>query len=409
MTNTFFIPVGRRYEATRALLEPRLETGTATYEGTTITWVDSGYVGDDEYLGVMTPDGIRYHSRSKLFPPGAGVVDYIRTDATGIVGNEGGLDIDFRVEVNASTSFSATHGLFLDGENGHFGIGSNHPHPWDNTHLVMELGEGVAWEHYMAGAIDHCNYYYNGYFDGTNDRFAAANWAQKVNNYSGNADYNVSSASGAADGIITWENRLSLQVDEVVINESGVDRNFRVEGLNETYGIFHDAQYELLGLCTGTPLQNIGSAAGDLTLATNRGLHILGDGDNGDYAYLIVEGTGDAGNGFAGTNAAHILLASNIAAHTANARIFEMSSGGRVTVCRALNDDLTVANDNMLVFDHVNGYIGIGKEPSSILDIDLTTEDLEIVDAGSAAATEQDWIEVEVGGNQGYIRVYAAK
>ena len=39
----------------------------------------------------------------------------------------------------------------------------------------------------------------------------------------------------------------------------------------------------------------------------------------------------------------------------------------------------------------------------------LATESLEVVDAGSTSATEQDWIEVEVGGNQGYIRVYASK
>lgn len=39
----------------------------------------------------------------------------------------------------------------------------------------------------------------------------------------------------------------------------------------------------------------------------------------------------------------------------------------------------------------------------------LATESYEIIDAGSAAATEQDWIEVEIGGNQGYVRVFAAK
>ena len=41
--------------------------------------------------------------------------------------------------------------------------------------------------------------------------------------------------------------------------------------------------------------------------------------------------------------------------------------------------------------------------------IEVATEDIEIVDAGSTSATEQDWIEVTVGGNTGYIRVYASK
>ena len=39
----------------------------------------------------------------------------------------------------------------------------------------------------------------------------------------------------------------------------------------------------------------------------------------------------------------------------------------------------------------------------------LTTEDVALVDAGSAAATEQDWVECTVGGNTGYLRVFAAK
>ncbi len=56
-----------------------------------------------------------------------------------------------------------------------------------------------------------------------------------------------------------------------------------------------------------------------------------------------------------------------------------------------------------------NGNLGIGTiSPLSILHLGTATEELEFVDAGSAGATEQDWIEVEVGGNQGFIRVYAA-
>lgn len=44
-----------------------------------------------------------------------------------------------------------------------------------------------------------------------------------------------------------------------------------------------------------------------------------------------------------------------------------------------------------------------------IIQYTFGTENLEIIDAGSAGATEQDWIQVEVGGNTGYIRVYASK
>ncbi|NIV33100.1 MAG: hypothetical protein GWN58_27725 [Anaerolineae bacterium] len=37
------------------------------------------------------------------------------------------------------------------------------------------------------------------------------------------------------------------------------------------------------------------------------------------------------------------------------------------------------------------------------------TENLDIVDSGSAGATAQDWIQVKVGGNTGYVRVYSSK
>jgi len=59
----------------------------------------------------------------------------------------------------------------------------------------------------------------------------------------------------------------------------------------------------------------------------------------------------------------------------------------------------------------LNGNVSVGTSSSmgGVLGIDMSTEDLEFHDAGSDAATEQDWIEVEVGGNTGYIRVYAAK
>lgn len=40
--------------------------------------------------------------------------------------------------------------------------------------------------------------------------------------------------------------------------------------------------------------------------------------------------------------------------------------------------------------------------------LSFPTENVALVDAGSAGATEQDWIEVTVGGNTGYLRVYAS-
>ena len=63
----------------------------------------------------------------------------------------------------------------------------------------------------------------------------------------------------------------------------------------------------------------------------------------------------------------------------------------------------------IIKIDAGSSNVGIDKTPNSKLDINLATEDLEIVDAGSTGATEQDWIEVKVGGVTGYIRVYSSK
>jgi len=46
---------------------------------------------------------------------------------------------------------------------------------------------------------------------------------------------------------------------------------------------------------------------------------------------------------------------------------------------------------------------------SSTLEVTGSTEALVVVDSGSVSATEQDWVQVTVGGNTGYIRVFAAK
>lgn len=57
-----------------------------------------------------------------------------------------------------------------------------------------------------------------------------------------------------------------------------------------------------------------------------------------------------------------------------------------------------------------SGNVGIATAvPHSLLHIEGATESIEFVDAGSASATEQDWIEVQIGDVVGYIRVFSAK
>ena len=107
----------------------------------------------------------------------------------------------------------------------------------------------------------------------------------------------------------------------------------------------------------------------------------------------------------------------------ARAWITAISSGDsgtqRYTRVECNSPDATSADVMIHVGDgatYTNTYFRSGRVDfvSSAAGNDLSlyappTEELTIVDAGSAAASEQDWIEVTVGGATGYIRVYAAK
>lgn len=67
---------------------------------------------------------------------------------------------------------------------------------------------------------------------------------------------------------------------------------------------------------------------------------------------------------------------------------------------RVIEDELRFTIDSTVIMTLLD---------SGSLYLSLTTETLYIDDAGSAGATEQDWIEVRVGGTTGYIRVFASK
>ncbi|GMV07361.1 MAG: hypothetical protein AMXMBFR53_36360 [Gemmatimonadota bacterium] len=54
----------------------------------------------------------------------------------------------------------------------------------------------------------------------------------------------------------------------------------------------------------------------------------------------------------------------------------------------------------------INGAVEFDDAPTGW---NMATEFLDLIDAGSTGATEQDWIQVEVGGITGYLRVYATK
>ena len=130
--------------------------------------------------------------------------------------------------------------------------------------------------------------------------------------------------------------------------------------------------------------------------------------DASDTGSWTISGGGTEG----GSRGGSVRVYGNEHANTGDVQIFSGDVAGSnilLSAFGATSSILMLTNNTTALTIDNSQQLGIGKSPNSKLDIDLATEDLEIVDAGSAAATEQDWIEVEVGGVQGYIRVYAAK
>ena len=92
---------------------------------------------------------------------------------------------------------------------------------------------------------------------------------------------------------------------------------------------------------------------------------------------------------------------------------FELLHNGTNNILNSVNGALAFqfAGTTMMTLNTYGFRIGDANAPGSgnPFGIKFSTEDLDFNDAGSTSATEQDWIQVKVGGNIGYIRVYATK
>jgi hypothetical protein len=173
-----------------------------------------------------------------------------------------------------------------------------------------------------------------------------------------------------------------------------------------------DSDTDALAFSTGADLSSPKlhlTEAGELSVGAGSSpgalLHVDGGGTipslYGDTVCVFQKGGGGAGTRvsiFAGTTGKAILDLGD-----------DVSQGRAGLLYDNSDDSLKIrANNGNQIYVNSTGT-GLGKTPASRLDLDLSTEDLEIVDAGSVSATQQDWIEVEVAGNTGYIHVYAGK
>ena len=209
---------------------------------------------------------------------------------------------------------------------------------------------------------------------------------------------------------------------ENVFNEGGADIDFRVEGVGEANALFVQGSDGKVGMGVAAPtaiLDVRGKAANTGSLiSAGRG---LGGGYDATVAAGFVTGVSmqpmiDISGNSAGYFGGYMFAGANVRAATTLTTLAGMfvdlptkTGTGTITQAYGLYVRVpTIGTTNVCAY--LEGKVGIGAlMPGSLLELNMATEDLEFVDAGSAAATELDWIEVQVGGNVGYIHVFAAK
>jgi hypothetical protein len=120
----------------------------------------------------------------------------------GAVFNEGGADVDFRVE-----SDTVDHALFVDGATGKVGIGVV-PEAWQSTRSALQVGDSTAvWGDVFKNSWFTNNVYRN---SSNNEVYINDSYASEITMTNGGVmDFKVA-PSGSADATISWTTAMSI-------------------------------------------------------------------------------------------------------------------------------------------------------------------------------------------------------
>jgi hypothetical protein len=186
-------------------------------------------------------------------------------------------------------------------------------------------------------------------------------------------------------------------------------------------GLFWDDTNKRLGIGTQAPTQTLVVRDGKVALSnsdTDHGMTVLADTSvcgflgvgsassgalfvrglsDGDYGGLYLEGV--IGTDTPSTTTPAVQIQAN------------KKSGTTYQALAATDMAFAVQNSTTRIFAmRGNGHVGINTDtPGSSLELNLATADLEIVDAGTAGATETAWIEIQVGNSTKFIRCFDTK
>jgi len=306
------------------------------------------YIENDEYEGALLTDGTwRYSSRSKLFPPGAGLTDHVRVTATDVIINESGADINTRIE---SDTFNDA--FFLEGDDGHIGIKTNVLPAWDTPYAVINYGGNcsiMGWERALPNNSQlflAVNAFYNG-----------ATWnkilnAKATSIYMQNNQIEIQTAASGV-GAFVWVENVVFQTGHSWFNASRADIDFVVSTDNETYALFVEGSTDNIGMGTQNPLDNLaGQAAFDLP---GHGLHILSD--SGEECSVVIDGWTPDDGGQPGPR----LFFANQSGGANDKVISQGLTDTGLFRFRSWNDNMTVLMDDILNIDISDGGIFMTK------------------------------------------------
>lgn len=323
-----------------------------------------------------------------------------KLDTTEIVINEGGEDLDFRIENDTNEN-----AFFVQGSSGNIGMGTNTPE--QDLHLVGD-GEGLQ---ILLDSFGGNNQFVGRSANGTlasptatlnNDiLFALAGRGHDGTDFSVSrglfaieATQNwTASAQGTRMTFDTTENGTTSRLERMIINhdgnvgigttspnakldvrgsaifnEEGGDNDFRIEGDTETNLFFVDASTDFIGVRTNSPSAPLHLSLGDTVFTVNPSTtctiqNIDSGNDNTGVILSLIGGTGanansqlafgDSDNEFAGrivythgtTDAMRFFINA--------AERMRIDSGGNMFIAgtSASNADITLNADGSAVFN----------------------------------------------------------
>ena len=226
--------------------------------------------GTNRYEGAIGTTNLWLFTTTDLiFKPSGGERFRIGTNET--VVNEASIDYNFRVESN-----SATHMLFVDGGTNRVGI--NNSNPSTTFHSVSANTNMAKFEGLFSGDVAYVSLLNDatsatGNGSGlefrahttTNERqqaFIQTGWTDTTDATRTSTFVINQTIAGAGREVIDSTGDAGM-----VINQSGIDYDFRVESDSNTHALFVNAGADRVGLFTSSPAETLHVTTGAITAA----------------------------------------------------------------------------------------------------------------------------------------------